>query len=83
MAKKVTCSTTDCEGKVTCCGMCGACYQWSAYHNKAGVAANVAYRKRQKRVAARIEQHMPERKLAKSVHRPARGQYAGRTSYMN
>ena len=70
MAKKSKeCDTPDCEDAATCAGLCTACYQWNYYHKQQGVAANQQYKKRVKRAASRVERHMPERKVSKSVGR--------------
>lgn len=73
MAKKVKeCDTPDCEDDATCAGLCTACYQWNYYHKQQGVAANQQYKKRVKRAAARVERHMPERKVSKTTNTRAR-----------
>lgn len=73
MAKKVrTCDTPDCDDEAKCAGLCTACYQWNYYHKSQGVAANQLYKKRVRRAAARVERHMPERKVSQKTNSRAR-----------
>lgn len=69
MAKKVIeqCDTPGCDDDAESCGLCSACYSWAWYHKQQGVAANQEYKKRQRRTAARIEQHMPDKRPTKSA----------------
>lgn len=63
------CETPDCDDTVVASGLCSACYSWAYYHKRKSVHENQQYKKRQRRVAARIEQLMPDRKITKTAPR--------------